>query len=271
MGPRSHRFVTSIPVRSPSARAARFGQTGYSVLLGRRPQDRPRFPFLAGRRFKLRSAVAVHVGKQIGRGWKNMELAIALARPATTQSGIPTKEMVDDPAKAIFRCSRRLPGSAKSGKGNNLTEYEWRKAHQMYKAGSAHAFSRTACRFRSCRPPSAVRRRSGAAGAHTSASHTSIRRCRRMDRIGMVLGTAPVSVSWLVYQEAGKLYGCVDDNAPPAKADSYTARQPAKADLQRGQARFGRAGSRLNRPRIALATAGPRQGHIAVCDDRGTI
>ena len=29
-------------------------------------------------------------------------------------------------------------------------------------------------------------------------------------------------ISWLVYQEAGVLYGCVDDNAKPSEADAYT-------------------------------------------------
>jgi hypothetical protein len=29
-------------------------------------------------------------------------------------------------------------------------------------------------------------------------------------------------MSWLVYQETGRLYGCLDDNAPPGRADAYT-------------------------------------------------
>ena len=29
-------------------------------------------------------------------------------------------------------------------------------------------------------------------------------------------------MSWLVFQEAGILYGCTDNNAQPAQADAYT-------------------------------------------------
>ena len=76
-------------------------------------------------------------------------------------------------------------------------------------------------------------------------------------------------ISWLVYQEAGILYGCVDNNAPPAKADSYTGAW--KSDLER-------LGKRVSVEEAAATVGGivlryppgpGKMGHIAVCDGHG--
>ena len=76
-------------------------------------------------------------------------------------------------------------------------------------------------------------------------------------------------MSWLVFQEAGILYGCVDNRANPATADAYTGNW--KIDLDR-------IGKRVSVEQAA-ATAGGivlryppgagKMGHIAMCDGKG--
>jgi murein L,D-transpeptidase YcbB/YkuD len=76
-------------------------------------------------------------------------------------------------------------------------------------------------------------------------------------------------MSWLVYQLSGRLYGCIDDNDPPASADAYTGA------WKRDSATLGRRISWED----AAATEGaillryPPQpgtmGHIAVSDGNG--
>ncbi|MGZ8403254.1 MAG: peptidoglycan-binding protein [Rhodoplanes sp.] len=75
-------------------------------------------------------------------------------------------------------------------------------------------------------------------------------------------------MSWLVYQEAGILYGCTDDNAQPSQADAYTGGW--RTDV-------GRRGIRVSVDKAAATVGGivlryppPRgMGHIALCDGKG--
>lgn len=74
--------------------------------------------------------------------------------------------------------------------------------------------------------------------------------------------------SWLVFQEATKLYGCVDNNANPATVESYSGA------WKRDSANSGRAIA----PNTAAAIAGAfllrfpatgRMGHVAISDGQG--
>lgn len=76
-------------------------------------------------------------------------------------------------------------------------------------------------------------------------------------------------MSWLVYQEARFLYGCIDDAAPAAVADAYTGGW---------QTDSGRLGIRVS-VEVAAGTVGGivlrfppapgTMGHIAICDGQG--
>jgi lysozyme family protein/peptidoglycan hydrolase-like protein with peptidoglycan-binding domain len=75
-------------------------------------------------------------------------------------------------------------------------------------------------------------------------------------------------MSWLVYQETGILYGCVDDNAEPSEADAYTgawrtdvARLGIPVSVEEAASTVGG---------IVLRYPPPGgMGHIALCDGRG--
>ncbi len=75
-------------------------------------------------------------------------------------------------------------------------------------------------------------------------------------------------VSWLVYQEAGILYGCVNDNVEPSEADAYTGgwrtdveRRGIRVSVEKAAATVG--GIVLRYPRDGAT------GHIALCDGKG--
>jgi putative peptidoglycan binding protein len=74
--------------------------------------------------------------------------------------------------------------------------------------------------------------------------------------------------SWLVFQAAGKLYGCHSDKGPPASADAYTGYWARDVE------RFGQAISveEAARTRGAAVLRRPQPGaigHIAISDGRG--
>lgn len=76
-------------------------------------------------------------------------------------------------------------------------------------------------------------------------------------------------LSWLVYQEASILSGCIDDSAPPAIADAYTG------GWQRDSARIGarvsveEAASTVGGIVLRFPPAPGEMGHIALCDGQG--
>jgi lysozyme family protein/peptidoglycan hydrolase-like protein with peptidoglycan-binding domain len=75
-------------------------------------------------------------------------------------------------------------------------------------------------------------------------------------------------VSWLVYQEAGILYGCVDDNAKPSEADAYTGAW--QTDLERRGIRVSVDQAAATVGGIVLRYPPPGgMGHIALCDGKG--
>lgn len=76
-------------------------------------------------------------------------------------------------------------------------------------------------------------------------------------------------MSWLVYQEARILYGCLDDTAPPVEAKAYTGAW---------QSDSGSIGTRISVDQAAGTEGGivlryppaPGQmGHVAMCDGNG--
>ncbi|ANW04550.1 peptidoglycan-binding domain-containing protein [Bradyrhizobium icense] len=253
----------------PSARAARFGQTGYGIIGG--GHKIARFPSPvngAASNFDLLSRS--YVGMRIGEAGTKWTGAHGFGVPGYNPNAILTKEMVDDPVQAIALL--KAIAGRESGKGNNLTEEQWRQAHRMYKAGSADAFFDGLPAVAVAQPP--------ANGVPSGAGLVQ----RARPHIGEQYVNTQVPkddphwhgpwdcaefVSWLVYQEAGTLYGCVDHTALPAKADAYTGAW--KADLER-------LGKRVSVEEAAATVGGivlryppgpGKMGHIAVCDGNG--
>src|SRR5262245_23581761 len=75
-------------------------------------------------------------------------------------------------------------------------------------------------------------------------------------------------VSWLVYQETGILYGCVDDNAEPSKADAFTGAW--QTDVERRGIRVSVDKAAATVGGIVLRYPPPGgMGHIALCDGKG--
>jgi murein L,D-transpeptidase YcbB/YkuD len=76
-------------------------------------------------------------------------------------------------------------------------------------------------------------------------------------------------MSWLVFQGAGILYGCLDDNANPAEADAYTgAWRRDSANLGK---RIGvdKAAATVGAFVLRFPPGPGKMGHIAICDGKG--
>ncbi len=253
----------------PSERAARFGQIGYGIIGG--GHKIARFPSPvngAASNFDLLSRS--YVGMKIGDAGTKWTGSYGFGIPGYDPNATLTKEMVNDPAQAIPLL--KAIANRESGKGNNLTEEQWRQAHNMFKAGSANAYlDGLPAEAEIELPPDG-----GPSGAGL------LRRAR--EHIGEQYENCQVPkndpdwrgpwdcaefVSWLVYQEANELYGCVDDKAAPEKADAYTGAW--KSDLER-------LGKRVSVEEAAATVGGivlryppgpGEMGHIALCDGKG--
>src|SRR5437016_1643528 len=253
----------------PSARAARFGQTGYGIIGG--GHKIARFPSPvngAASNFDLLSRS--YVGMRIGEAGTKWTGANGFGVPGYDPNAILIKEMVDDSVQAIALL--KAIAGRESGKGNNLTEEQWRQAHRMYKAGSADAFF-DSLPAQPVAQPLASGAPSGAglvqrARAHIGEQYVNTQ-IPKDDPHWHGPWDCAGFVSWLVYQEANTLYGCVDDTAPPAKADAYTGAW--KAALER-------LGKRVSVEEAAATVGGivlryppgpGKMGHIAVCDGNG--
>ena len=253
----------------PSARAARFGQTGYGIIGG--SHKIARFPSpVNGAASNLDLLSRSYVGMRIGEAGTKWTGANGFGVPGYDPNAILIKEMVDDSVQAIALL--KAIAGRESGKGNNLTEEQWRQAHRMYKAGSADAFFNS-LPAQPVAQPLASGAPSGAglvqrARAHIGEQYVNTQ-IPKDDPHWHGPWDCAEFVSWLVYQEAGTLYGCVDDTVPPAKADAYTGAW--KADLDR-------LGKRVSVEEAAATVGGivlryppgpGKMGHIAVCDGNG--
>ncbi|WP_051386864.1 peptidoglycan-binding domain-containing protein [Bradyrhizobium sp. ARR65] len=253
----------------PSARAARFGQTGYGIIGG--GHKIARFPSpVNGAASNFDLLQRGYVGMRIGEAGVKWTGANGFGVPGYDPNATLTKDMVNDPAQAIPLL--KAIANRESGKGNNLTEEQWRQAHQMFKAGSADAYLDAL----PPQPEIVLPADKGPSGAGL------LKRAR--EHIGEPYANVLVPkdnpnwqgpwdcaefVSWLVYQEAQKLYGCINDTAPPATADAYTGAW--KTDLER----FGRrvsveeAAGTVGGIVLRYPPAAGKMGHIALCDGNG--
>jgi lysozyme family protein len=75
--------------------------------------------------------------------------------------------------------------------------------------------------------------------------------------------------SWLVFQETGILYGCVDNNAEPAKADAYTGAWRTDAQRRGIRVSVEKAAATVGGIVLRYPPASGGMGHIALCDGKG--
>ncbi len=206
----------------PSREAAKFGQLGYGVI------DNGQYKIAlfpspvngAAANFDL--LYRNYTGMAIGAAGTKWTGSNGFGVPGYDPNIILTKTTLDDPDQAIALL--KAIAGRESGKGNNLTEEQWRQAHGMFKAGSAD-------NYLGAQP--AVVTPNPVAGTPSGAG--MLKRAR--EHIGEKYVNVQVPkddanykgpwdcaefVSWLIYQEAHIIYGCTDDSDPPAKADAYT-------------------------------------------------
>lgn len=211
-----------------------------------------------------------YVGMKIGEAGVKWTGANGFGVPGYNPNATLTKEMVDDPVQAIALL--KAIAGRESGKGNNLTEEQWRQAHNMFKAGSADAYLDGLPGQAVVNPPPG----GGPSGAgllqharkHIGEPYVNVQ-VPKDDPNWHGPWDCAEFVSWLVFQEAAILYGCEDDKAPPAKADAYTGAW--KADLERLGKRVSVEEAAATAGGIVLRyPPGPgKMGHIAVCDGNG--
>jgi hypothetical protein len=75
--------------------------------------------------------------------------------------------------------------------------------------------------------------------------------------------------SWLVFQEAGILYGCIDDNAAPAVADAYTGAWQTDSANRGNRISIAQAAGTAGAMVLRFPPEPGTMGHIAVCDGNG--
>ncbi len=252
----------------PSVEAAAFGQTGYGIIGG--GLKIARFPSPvngAASNFDLLNRD--YTGMTIGAAGRKWTGAHGFGVPGYDPNSMLTKQMVDDPSQAIPLL--KAIANRESGRGNNLTEEQWRQAHQMFEAGSADAYLDGL---------PAMDLSKVQIGKKTGAGLLK----RALEHIGEEYENVLVPkddpnwkgpwdcaefMSWLVYQEARKLYGCTDDKADPSKAEAYTGAW--KNDAERLGKKVSVAEAAATPGGIVLRyPPGPgKMGHIALCDGNG--
>lgn len=255
----------------PSERAATFGQTGYGIIGG--GHRIARFPSpVNGAAANFDLLLRKYVGMAIGAAGIKWTGAHDFGVPRYPPDVILTQEMIEKPALAIPFL--KAIAHRESGKGNNLTEEQWRQAHAMFKTGSADAYLDGLPSLPTV-DASPVTGPSGGGMLKRAREHLGEKYVNCLVPKNDPNWRGPWDcaefISWLVYQETGKLYGCVDDGAPPATAEAYTGAW--RKDLER-------LGKRVSVEEAAATVGGivlrypptvgeKRMGHIAICDGNG--
>lgn len=268
-GPASFRY-NNPGAQYPSEAAAKFGQTGYGIIGG--GHKIAAFPSpVNGAAANFDLLYRNYTGMTLGAAGKKWTGSNGSGVPGYDDNEVLTKEWVADPAKAIPLL--KAFAGRESGKGNNLTEDQWKQAHAMFKAGSADAYLKTAPD--TTQPPIVVE-------PDTRTGAGLLRRAR--EHIGEKYVNVQVPkdnpdwhgpwdcaefISWLVYQEAGILYGCVDDNAAPAKADAYTGAWKADAERLGKLVSVEEAAATVGGILLRYPPSAGAMGHIVLCDGRG--
>jgi hypothetical protein len=249
----------------PSARAAAFGQLGYGIIGG--GNKIARFPHpVNGAAANFDLLRRKYVGMAIGAAGAKWTGDNGFGIPGYDPNAILTAEMLDDPVQAI--AVMKAMARREAGRESPLTDEQWRQAHAMFKAGGANAWLSGAGHSTESPP----RRPSGGDIVVLARKHIGEK---------YVLGTQVPKdaadykgpwdcaefASWLVYQTAGKIFGCVDDSAAPAKADAYTGSWDRDAHAL--GTIVSKEVSAATPGAFLLRTPNGGMGHIVVSDGQG--
>jgi peptidoglycan hydrolase-like protein with peptidoglycan-binding domain len=253
----------------PSKEAAKFGQLGYGSI------DSNKFKIalfpnpVNGAAANLDLLYRNYTGMAIGAAGTKWTGANGFGVPGYDPNIILTKATLDDSDQAIALL--KAIAGRESGKGNNLTEDQWRQAHAMFKAGSADAYLGA--------QPAVV---APAPVAGTSSGAGMLQRARQHIGEKYVNVQVPKDdanykgpwdcaefISWLIYQESHIIYGCTDDSDPPAKADAYTGAFKTDAARLGKMVSVNEAASTVGGILLRYPPAPGEMGHIVLCDGSG--
>lgn len=254
----------------PSAQAARFGQIGYGIIGG--GHKIARFPSpVNGAAANFDLLYRNYTGMTIGDAGKKWTGAHGFGVPGYNPNSTLTKHMVDDLRQAIDLL--KAIAHRESGKGNNLTEEQWRQAHRMFKAGSADTYLDGLQLLVRAEPKAQTGKKTGAglltlARAHVGEEYRNIL-VPKNDPNWKGPWDCAEFMSWLVYQEGGILYGCVDDQGDPATVEAYTGAW--KTDVERigKKVSVAEAAATVGGIVLRYPPSPGKMGHIAICDGRG--
>ena len=253
----------------PSKEAAKFGQLGYGSI------DNDQFEIAlfpnpvngAAANFDLLNRN--YTGMSIGEAGTKWTGSHGFGVPGYDPSIILTRDMLGDQGKAIDLL--KAIAGRESGRGNNLTEEQWRRAHDMFQAGSADAYLGEAAVQVPANP---------VAGTPSGAGLLKRAREHLHERYDHVLVPKDDSswkgpwdcsefMSWLVYQEANLLYGCDDDQAAPSKAKAYTGDWQSDVEKKGKRVSVDQAAAAVGGILLRYPPGPGEMGHIVLCDGSG--
>jgi Putative peptidoglycan binding domain len=253
----------------PSKEAAKFGQLGFGMI------DHGQFKIAlfpnqvngAAANFDLLNRK--YTGMSIGDAGTIWTGSHGFGIPGHDPSIILTQDMLNDPATAIDLL--KAIAGRESGRGNNLTEDQWRQAHAMFKAGSADNFLKVQPPPVPANPIAGTPSGAGLLKRAREHLHEEYRNVLVPKDDANYKGPWDCAefISWLIFQEAHVLYGCVDDAVPPAEADAYTG--AFKTDVTRlgKKVSVGEAAATVGGILLRYPPAPGAMGHVVLCDGRG--
>lgn len=252
----------------PSAEAARFGQTGHGIIGG--GHKIARFPSpVNGAASNFDLLYRNYTGMTIGAAGTKWTGAHGFGVPGYDPNSILTKQMLDDATGAIALL--KAIAARESGRGNNLTEQQWRQAHAMFKAGSADSYLNGLPPQAEIHTPAGAKTGAGLlqrARQHVGEAYVNVQ-VPKDDPNWKGPWDCAEFISWLVYQEAGILYGCTDNQASPAKADSYTGAWQRDVEKLGKRVTVEEAAATVGGIVLRYPPSPGKMGHIAVCDGKG--
>jgi Putative peptidoglycan binding domain len=254
----------------PSAEAARFGQTGYGSLLGGQFKI-ARFPSpVNGAAANFDLLDRKYTGMMIGAAGTKWTGAFGFGVPGYDPNSMLTKAMLEDPSQAI-PLLKAIAGR-ESGRGNNLTEEQWRQAHAMFKLGSADKYLASLGQTGPGVTPTGARTGAGLlkrAQEHIGEEYRLGTLVKMNDPNWKGPWDCSEFMSYLVFQEAGILYGCLDDDANPAEAKAYTGAWQKDSAKRGKRVSVAEAASTVGGIVLRFPPGAGEMGHIALCDGKG--
>lgn len=252
----------------PSADAASFGQIGYGIIGG--GHKIARFPCpVNGAAANLDLLYRKYTGMTIGAAGAKWTGAHGFGIPGHDPDRTLTKQLLDDPLSAIALL--KAIAGRESGRGNNLTEEQWRQAHSMFKAGSADAYLNGLPTASETHIPAGAKTGAGLirhAREHIGEEYRNVQ-VPKDDATWKGPWDCAEFVSWLVYQELGGLYGCEDNHVSPSKADAYTGYWKRDVEQLGIRVTVEEAAATPGGILLRYPPAPGKMGHIAVCDGKG--